>query len=362
MIVKKNLKALKEYKPGKPIEELKRSLKLKQVYKLASNEIPFYPSYINKAVALELKNVNRYPEADCYKLRKLLSRKLKIRGEQIVFGNGSDELIVLALRGLCTSRGNVVVGFPTFLIYEIQAKVTGVGIKRVPLKNYRYDLDAIARVVDKNTQIIFIANPDNPHGTYVNHNQVKRFLRKIPKGIVVFFDEAYFEFVPKNDFPRSFSFLRDRGNIIIARTFSKAYGLAGLRIGYAVTTLEIAEILNKVREPFNVGRIAQVAAIEAVKNKVFLNKTVKYIEKERDFLCDTLDVLGVEFIKSVTNFILVNFRKDADKLCDYLLKKGIIVRNMTSWGLKHFLRVTVGLHRENLAFIKHFRDYLDRQE
>ncbi|UCC94291.1 MAG: histidinol-phosphate transaminase [Candidatus Omnitrophota bacterium] len=356
-IYRKELEKLKVYKPGKPIEEVKRELGLKEVYKLASNEIPFSPLYLRDALTRELKNVSRYPESNCFYLRKVLAKKLKVCGEQIVFGNGSDEVITLALRAFIERGEEVIVSYPTFLIYEIQARIEGAKIRRVPLKDFRYDLDAIARKVTRKTKIIFIANPDNPTGTYLAHKEVEGFLRKIPKRVLVYFDEAYFEFAP-NDFPRTAALLKKRGNIIFTRTFSKAYGLAGLRIGYGVASLEVAGILNKVREPFNINRFAQCAALNALQNKNFLKKIISYTQNEKRYLYRQLQVLDISFIKSATNFILVNFKKDTRSLYEYLLGQGIIVRELRSWGLKDFFRVTVGTHKENVKFIQKLAYYL----
>jgi len=358
MFVKKNLLKINSYQPGKPIEEVKRSLGLNKIYKLASNEIPFYPAYLDKIILKELKNINRYPESTCFYLAKELTKKHKIKSDQLIFGNGSDELIVLAIKAFTDSKSEIIVGTPTFLIYEIQAQIAGVKVKRVPLKGFEYDLDAIADAINKNTRLIFIANPDNPHGTYKKDSEVKKFLKKIPKDIIVFFDEAYFEFAPKKDFPKTLNFLKTRGNIIITRTFSKAYGLAGLRVGYAIATPRICEILNKVREPFNVNRIAQVAACASLKSDLFLNKVLKHTTKEKEFLYSEFENLEIKYIKSATNFVLVDFRANSKELYNFLLKKGIIIREMSSWGLKNFFRVTVGLHIENIMFIKYLKQYL----
>ena len=360
--IDKTLKKIKGYIPGKPIEEVKREFRLKDVYKLASNEIPFTPFYIKEAVKRELKNINRYPDGGCFYLRKKLARRLKVKENQLVFGNGSDEIVVLALRSFIREKNDeVIVGFPTFLIYELQAKIQNARILRIPFKNYRYDLKAIAEAITKNTKIIFIANPDNPCGTYLSHKEIEEFLEKVPSEVIVFFDEAYYEFVEKKDFPKSLSFLKKRKNLIITRTFSKAYGLAGLRIGYAITSSSIADILNKVREPFNVNRIAQVAALAALENEEFLKKVRQYMKKEKEYLYQELKKLNLEFIESVTNFILVNFKKDVNKLNQYLLKKGIIIRPLNSWGLKNFFRVTIGLHKENVKFIKELKNYLRKE-
>jgi len=358
-IYRQELGKIKNYKPGKPVEEVKRSLGLEEVYKLASNEIPFPPAYIRKAVLKELKNINRYPESGSFYLRKRLAKSLGVGEEEIVFGNGSDEIITLALRALIRKGDEVIVAYPTFLIYEIQASITNAKVIRVPMEGFRYSLGGIARKVSPRTKIIFIANPDNPTGTYLNHKEIRDFLRKIPKRILVYFDEAYFEFAPK-DFPKTLQFLKERGNIILTRTFSKAYGLAGLRIGYGITTKEIAGVLNKVREPFNINRIAQVSALAALKDNDFLKRVINHVRKEKRYLYGELKKCGFLFIKSATNFILVDLKKDTGRFYDYLLKRGVIIRELKGWGLKNFFRITVGFHRENKKFIACFKEYLKK--
>ncbi|MCM8786480.1 MAG: histidinol-phosphate transaminase [Candidatus Omnitrophica bacterium] len=360
MLFNKELSKIKPYQPGKPIEEVRRILRLKEVYKLASNEIPFVPTYIKNSILKELKNINRYPQSDCFYLRKIVAKKFNILPEQIIFGNGSDEIITLCVRAFINRGDEVIVAYPTFLIYEIQAKIGGARIVQVPLKNFKYDLNGMLNKITSRTKIIFIANPDNPTGTYVNEEEVSNFLKKIGNNILVFFDEAYSEFAPQ-DFPNTSQFLKKKSNIIFTRTFSKIYGLAGLRIGYGITSKKIAFILNKVREPFNVNRFAQIAAIEALKNNAFLKKVLSYIKKEKNYLYEQLKILNINFIESATNFVLINL-KDAKSFSNYLLKKGIIVRELSSWGLRGFIRVTVGKHKENRLFIEHLKNYLARFE
>ena len=355
-----DLKRIKPYTPGKPIEEVQRELGLRQVYKLASNEIPFIPTYLSKEILKELKNVNRYPEASCFYLRKALAKKLKVKDSQLVFGNGSDEIITLTLRAAIEKGDEVIVAYPTFLIYEIQAKAQGAKVVSVPLRSLRYDLDTMAKKVTRKTKIIFIANPDNPTGTYASHKELESFLKRIPKGVLVFLDEAYFDFAPA-DYPRSLELLRRRGNIIITRTFSKAYGLAGLRVGYGITTPAIATALNTVREPFNINRFAQVCALAALKNKKFLSRVVNFVKKEKSYLYRELKKLEVSFIKSATNFILIDLKQNTGDIYNYLLKKGVIVRELSGWGLNGFIRVTVGEHKENKKFIECFKKYLASQ-
>tara|TARA_B100000315_G_scaffold260621_1_gene323471 strand:+ start:3049 stop:4128 length:1080 start_codon:yes stop_codon:yes gene_type:complete len=359
MIYRDDLKNIKPYQPGKPIEEVKRELRLKKVYKLASNESPFSPKYLKKALLAELENINRYPESSCFYLRKVLAKELKVKPETLVFGNGSDEIIALSLRALISEGDEVIVSYPSFLIYEIQAKIHGAKIKKVPLRNLKYSLDDIAKKINKRTKIIFIANPDNPTGSYLNSSQVRNFLKKIPKSIVVFLDEAYFEFAPK-DFPKSLKLLKERGNIIITRTFSKAYSLAGLRIGYAITTKEIATILNTIREPFNINRIAQSCALTALKNKKFMRAVVAFTNNEKNYFYNQLSGLGLSFKESATNFVLVDFKKNTANLFKFLLKKGVIIRTLAGWGLPNYFRVTVGLAKENKSFIEYLKQYLKK--
>jgi histidinol-phosphate aminotransferase len=220
-------------------------------------------------------------------------------------------------------------------------------------------LEEIAKKISRKTKVIFIANPDNPTGTYVNSKEVEDFLKNIPKDVLVYFDEAYFEFAPE-DFPNTLKFINKRGNIIVARTFSKAFGLAGLRIGYAITTVDIARMLNKVREPFNINRFAQVAALAAFRNNKFLKQAVSYVKREKSYLYKELERLDIFFVRSATNFILVDFKEDTKKLYNYLLRRGVVVRDLESWGLKNFFRVTIGLHKENKKFIQSFKDYLKK--
>ena len=355
--VKKGLHEIAPYVPGKPIEEVKREMGLDEVYKLASNEIPFAPTYIKGAVLKEVSNIHRYPESSSFYLRQALAKKLKVDAQQLVFGNGSDELIVMALKAFIDPGDEVVVAYPTFLIYEIQARICGATVRKVPLKNYRYDLDGIAAQVSDKTKIIFIANPDNPTGTYRRAQDIADFLAKIPAETLVFFDEAYFEFTP-SDFPQTQKFLKSRGHIIYSRTFSKAYGLAGLRIGYAVSTPDIVRVLDKVREPFNINRFAQVSAREALRNKAFLAKVTKAIREGKKYLYKELKTLKVDFVESATNFVLVDMHKDAQPATDFLLKRGVIVRPLAGWGFKNCFRVTVGLQKENRKFIELLAKFL----
>jgi histidinol-phosphate aminotransferase len=251
----------------------------------------------------------------------------------------------------------VIVSKPTFLVYHIASMVEGAEVRVVPMKDFKYDLEGMLEAVTPKTKMIFIANPDNPTGSYVNRDELELFLGSLPEDIVVFIDEAYYEFAKGGDYPETLRLTeREDRNIIVSRTFSKAYSLAGLRVGYAVARRDVAEAVNKVREPFNINSLAQAAALAAIKDKTgHVEKCVKLVWKEKEKFCETFDSIGVRYIPSRTNFILVDTKRDSTKVFQYLLSKGVIVRDMASWGLKGFIRVNMGLPVENIAFLKAFK-------
>ncbi|MFH1854658.1 MAG: histidinol-phosphate transaminase [Candidatus Omnitrophota bacterium] len=355
MLARKALLNIKPYQPGKPIDEVKRELGLKDVIKLASNENPLGPS--PKAIAAikkHLKDVNRYPESGCFYLRQALSKRLRVRPEQLIFGNGSDELIILAIRTFVDQDDEVVVAAPTFLIYELAAKIQGAKIKSVPTRYFKYDLKGMKEAITKDTKLVFIANPDNPNGTYVTRYELEEFLKGLPENLIVFIDEAYFDYVQEKDYPNAMDYI-SRNNIIVTRSFSKSYGLAGLRIGYGVSSPEIIKYLESVREPFNVNLLAQAAALAALKDKKFLAKVKKVTRDGKRFLYAELGKLGLRYIPSVTNFVLFEAGKEADRISKRLMKQGVIVRDMKAWGLDDFIRVTVGTEKENKKFVKELK-------
>jgi histidinol-phosphate aminotransferase len=349
---------VKPYTPGKPIAEVQRELGLENVIKLASNENSLGPSpKAVQAVKRVLSRINRYPLGDCFYLRKKLARRLKVEEKNLIFGCGSDEIIVLAVRAFVNEGAEVVIAQPTFLIYQLASQQVGAKIKLVPLKKFRYDLKAMKKAISTKTKIIFIANPDNPHGTYVNQREVKEFMRDLPDDLIVFFDEAYHELVDKKDFPNTLKYLKTH-NVIIARTFSKAYGLSGLRIGYGISAPKIVDYMNRVREPFNVNSLAQVAALAALDDREHLIRTCKMLKQGKDYLYQNFQQMQLSFVKSVTNFILLNIGPEASKVCRQLLQKGIIVRNMRAWGMNNFIRVTIGTMPENRKFIQALKEVI----
>ncbi len=344
--------SIKPYQPGKPIDEVKRELLLDEVYKLASNENSLGPS--RKALAAikdALGDLNRYPDGNCYYLKAAASKKLGFKPENFVFGNGSDELIAIIIQAFMNEDENAIVADPTFLEYSLIAESYGRRVKVVPSVNFKYDLDGIRKAIDEKTKLVFIANPDNPTGTYITDKQLSRFLENIPGSVIVIMDEAYYDFVDARDYPDTVRHLKDR-NLIILRTFSKAYGLAGLRVGFALANPELTECMNRVRQPFNVNSLAQVAAAAALSDAAHLKKTRQTVLKGKKFLYGALDRIGLSYVPSQTNFILVDVKRDGWDTFQKLLRYGVIVRDMKPYKLDSYIRVTIGTDKENRKFIE----------
>jgi histidinol-phosphate aminotransferase len=359
-IVRKAVLGVTPYTPGKPIEELQRELGLPRAIKLASNENPLGPSpKAIEAIRTALGNLHRYPDASGFSLVQKLASHLGVSPEQVVLGNGSDEIIVLATRAFLEPAEEVVIASPTFLIYRIAAQVAAAKIRIVPLQDFRYNLAGMRRAIRRRTKMVFIANPDNPTGTYVTRKEVEAFMEDLPDRVVVFFDEAYAELVDVPDYPDTRIFLK-RHPVIVARSFSKTYGLAGIRIGYGITHPRLASILHRVREPFNVNALAQVAAMAALDDRQHLEATRTLLKEEKPKLYAALKELGLTAIPSSANFILFHVGPMASQIHERLLRRGVIVRYMGDWGLPEYLRVSVGLPEENQVFIQTLREELER--
>ena len=359
-LARKSVAGVTPYAPGKPVEEVQRELGLPSAIKLASNENPLGPSpKAVEAIRGALPNVHRYPDSHCFYLTRKLAEKTGVAPEGIVVGNGSDEIITLALRAFVNPGDEVVIAQPTFLIYRIASQITQAKIRVVPMKGFRYDLAGMRKAVTRKTKIVFIANPDNPTGTYVTRAEVEAFMEGLPRSVIVFFDEAYAELVDVPDYPDTKAYLATHP-VIITRTFSKAYGLSGLRVGYGFAPKELVAMMHRVREPFNVNSLAQVAAIAALEDKEHLEKTRQLLAQEKPLLYQALKELQLEAIPSAANFILFRVGPKAPELVAALLKKGIIVRDMQAWNLGHYIRVTVGLSNENRIFIQALKEELRR--
>lgn len=357
--VRKSILSIKPYVPGKPIDEVKRELGLRKVIKLASNENPFCPSpKVLKAIEQSARQVNRYPDGGCFLLRKLLSSRLKVNNDELIFGNGSDELIVLSVRAFVQPGDEVIIAKPSFLIYQIASAIEGAVIKSVPLINFRYDLEGMKKAVSKKTKIIFLGNPDNPAGSYFTKKMLEDFIAFVPKDVLIFIDEAYFEYVTEKDYVDSLALVKKYKNIIVTRTFSKMYGLAGLRIGYGIANKEIIDLLNRIREPFNVNSLAQAAAIACLNDQPYYKRVADVVRFQRQYLMSSLERLGLVFIKSYTNFILVKLTMDSKIIVKKLMERGVIVRDMSSWQMKNFIRITIGTPSENKLLINALEEVL----
>ena len=354
-LVRKNIAGITPNDAGKPIEETKRELGLKEVIKLASNENPLGPSpKAVEAIKKNLDKINRYPDANGFYLKKKLSRSFNLKPANILLGNGSDEIIDIIIKTFVEEDENIITADTTFLEYEIIARVNNRKVVTAPLKYFKYDLEAIRKKIDRKTKVIFIANPNNPTGTYITRQEVQDFLSDLPENILLVLDEAYETFIDVDDFPSSIGHI-GRRNVIIMKTFSKVYGLAGLRIGYAIAKPELISAMEKARQPFNVNLLAQVAAVATLDDRKFLAKTRKVVLEGKNYLYDKLKKMGFAFVPSVANFILVDVGRDGVAVFKDLLKRGVIVRDMKQYGLKNFIRVTIGTKKENKKFIKALR-------
>ncbi len=347
------------YETGKPIEEVEREYGLTGgTVKLASNENPLGSSpKALEAMRKALSTTNRYPDGGGYYLRKKLSERLGFPMEQIILGNGSCEIIEMAAKAFIMPGENTVMSKHAFIIGYIATLAVNGSATLVPMKeDLKHDLDAMADTIDENTKIVYIANPNNPTGTYVNRDELDRFMDRIPKDIVVVLDEAYFEFIGKDDFPDGTKYITGDRRVLVLRTFSKIYGLAGLRIGYGIGSKEIISGLARIRSPFNTSSLGQIGAIAALDDDDFLNESVRVNGEEMDFLYGEFDQMGLKYTPSVTNFILAHCEMDCTELFQKLLKKGVIVRPMKGYGLPKSFRVSIGNHSENLRFLEAFKE------
>ncbi|MBN1871256.1 MAG: histidinol-phosphate transaminase [Candidatus Omnitrophica bacterium] len=359
-LVRKSVLDIKPYEPGKPIEELKRELNISNIVKMASNENPLGPS--KKAVKEMIRaiyNVNRYPDGNCYYLKEELAKSLNLSMDNLLIGNGSNEVIELVLRTFVGKDDEVVMSEPSFLIYDIAAKISESKAIKVPLKDFKTDLEKIRDAINSKTKVVFIDNPNNPTGTSVGEAEVERFLEKLPDNVIVVFDEAYNEFVERDDFPDTLRYI-GRKNIIVARTFSKAHGLSGLRIGYAIAESEIIQYMNRVRQPFNVNMIAQVGAAASLRDTEHVDNSRIIVSEGKRFLYENLDNMRLDYVKSDTNFILIDVQKNGRMVFEQMLKEGVIVRDMNAYSLDNYIRVTVGTMAENKKFLKALEKVLNR--
>ena len=354
---------LRPYIPGKPIEEVERELGLTDIIKLASNENPLGPSPRAVAALTGLAaHVQMYPEGSAPLLRAAVARHESMPPECFVFGNGSDEVLHLLTLAFLQPGDETVQGDPSFAMYEIYATQANAHVVKVPLVNYTHDLEAMADAITPHTRLIFIANPNNPTGTLVTATQVERFLNRVPDDVLVVMDQAYDEYVHHPDKPDLRPLIREGRNIAVLHTFSKAYGLAGLRVGYGLMRPEIAEVLNRVRSPFNVNLLAQAAAAAALEDQEHIRHSVTLNAEGRALFYAACQHLGLDFVPSDANFVLVDTGRDSRIVFDKLQRLGVIVRAGAGLGLPTHIRVTVGTMPQNQRFVAALTDVLKEME
>lgn len=360
-LVRKNILNMQPYLPGKPIKEVQRELGINNIVKLASNENSFGPSKLAVgAMKKGMVELNRYPEGSGPYLRQALSKKLKVRCENLILGNGTDELIELIAKVFLKTKDEIIVSEGAFIRYEMAGDLMGCKVVSVPMKNFTHDLEGFKRAITPRTKIVFIANPNNPTGTYVNKTDVDRFMRGIPSRVLVVFDEAYYEYVREKDYPETLNYVRKRRNVIVLRTFSKIYSLAGLRIGYCIAVPEIIDYLNRIRPPFNTNALAQLAAEAALKDTSHLAKARKLVRDGKKLLYRNFEQMGLSYVPSAANFILLDVKQKSRKVFKDLLREGVIVRAMEEYGFTSYIRVTIGLETENRKFIKALKKVLKK--
>ncbi len=348
----RSIAGITPYEAGKPLTELCREYHIHSAVKLASNENPLgFSTTVHAAVLKSLSGMNRYPEPVAHDLCCALAGKYRVAPENIVLGNGSDDLIALLAHAFLDPGDQALMPLPSFLMYEISVKTAkGVPVM-VPLDGFDTNLCAIAQNISPHTRMVFVTNPFNPTGSTITRDAFQEFAAKIPSDVLIVVDEAYMEFVRDPDVFNSLEKPLQDSRIVTLRTFSKAYGLAGFRIGYGIMDKEAAQILNRIRQPFNVNGLAQTAAKAALADQVFLEHSIDVIHQGIDFLTAELSAMGLKPLPTQANFLMVDVKTDATEIFHKLLRQGVIVRSMKSYGFDSFLRINAGTFAENQAFI-----------
>ena len=356
-LAKAHIAALNPYEPGKPIEELERELGIPSAVKLASNENPMGPSpRAVQAMRGALETIHRYPDGKSYYLREALARRLDVAPGQLVFGAGSDEILELLAKTFLGEGDEVVFPWPSFAMYPIVTQGMGAKPVAVPLTaHFEHDLDAMAKAVTPRTRVLMVCTPNNPTGTVVAPAALDDFLADLPESVIVAVDEAYFEYVPADQRADALAWIARRPATMVLRTFSKAYGLAGQRVGYGVGDATLIGLLERARHPFNLNLLGEVAALAALDDREHLERTIAANAAGRDLLTRELQALGIEVTPSAANFVLA---RAGAKTYDGLLRRGVIVRPMAGFGLAEHIRITVGTEAENDRFLEALRETL----
>ena len=356
------VRSIAPYQAGKPISELAREygLDAQRIVKLASNENPFgMPESARAAIVAELAEVSRYPDSNGFELKAAISRHYGVDADWITLGNGSKDVLELAAHALLQPGASAVYSQYSFAVYTLATQETGARAIVVPARELGHDLDAMRASVATDTRIVFVANPNNPTGTWLPREAIAAFVASVPPDVVVVLDEAYDEYLDPGQRSDSIRRVREHPNLVVCRTFSKAYGLAGLRVGFAVAQPELTDLMNRVRQPFNVSSIAQAAAIAALDDRAYLQRSYEANRAGLQRLQESFARMGLEYVPSHGNFVLVRVG-DAARVYEELLRAGIIVRPVGNYGLPDWLRISVGLPEENEAFLRAFEKAMGR--
>ncbi len=360
-LARKGILRITSYVPGKSIEEVQKEFGPKKWVKLASNENLLGPS--PKAIAAirkELPNIYLYPEGPCTILRKALAEKFALPEGRVVISNGADNLILLIASAFINEGDEAIMADPTFSVYTNVTQIMGGKPVKVKLKDFTHDLDAMLKKVNRKTKLVFICNPNNPTGTTVPLESFNSFLSRLPERVIVVLDEAYGDFAEDAFYPNGLDYVRERKQVIVLRTFSKVYGLAGLRVGFAFSREDVMDCLYQVRDPFPVHRLGQVAAVAALKDEEHAIRSIQLVYEGKRYLYRELDRMGISYVPSQANFIFVDFEKDSQEVFQGLLKEGIIIRPGKIWGYPTFARVTIGRMEDNRRFIQALKKILKR--
>lgn len=351
---------LQPYQIGKPISEVEREYGLSRITKLASNENPLGTSpYVTEHLAAELSNLARYPDGNAYDFKEALSQHLNVLPEQLILGNGSEEVLRMLMQTFVWGSGNIVIPQYSFIAYKVLAQGFGISTIEVPSKAFSVDYEAILAAIEPDTRMVILANPNNPTGTYITENEFFTFLKCLPKEVIVVCDEAYYEYVTETDYPKAIEKISAYPNLIVTRTFSKAYGLAGLRVGYGVAHPHMVELINRIRQPFNLNHLAMVAGKRALQDQAFVQKSIEGNHQGKLQIYQGLKALGISYLPSVGNFIMLNVETEGTKIFQSLLKQGVIVRPLSAYQLTHSVRVSVGLEHENAHFLEAMKAVLE---
>lgn len=348
------VKNIKPYKPGKPIEEVIKELGLSgDILKLASNENPLGASpRAVKAMSEKIENAFLYPDDNCYYLKQRLCEKSHIPASNVIVGSGSVELIELIFKAYVNPGDQVIMSEPSFIMYKIACQIFGGERVAIPLEEYKHNIEAMIERINSKTKIIIVDNPINPTGTIIKKAEMDHFVNTVPANVILVIDEAYHEYIKEGDYPHGLDYLKKHQNIIVLGTFSKIYGLAGLRVGYGFSSEEIIGAMMKVRLPFNVNRIGQIAAAAALGDTDFVNASMENNERGKAYLYNEFTRMNLDYTPSYGNFILVDFKKEAKDVFEAAQKKGVILRTVYEYGLPTSLRITIGSQAQNERLVK----------